>query len=137
MERPARRGRRATVQYGLPALGAFVGNLAGKATGLGAKGRVASALLGAGVTNTIADRAVRRLDKRDLRRAGFKPHSSSMILGSRYAPEGSYIKFNSGDVYRYGDVTAEELRALARADSVGSHFNTHLKKRKYEKLGKL
>jgi len=60
-----------------------------------------------------------------------------MILGSRYAPEGSYVKFNTGKVYRYGDITKDELQQLSEADSVGAHFNRNLKKRKYERLGKL
>ena len=80
---------------------------------------------------------MKELDKRDLQRAGFQPHSSSMILGSRYAPEGSYIKFNTGKVYRYDTITKDELRQLAEADSVGAHFNRNLRNRKYERLGTL
>jgi hypothetical protein len=134
MESSPRRTRRLAVRYGVPTLGA----LAGYAGGAKLKqNRVIGALLGAGIGEMGARPATRALDKRDLRRAGFNPHSSSMILGSRYAPEGSYVKFNTGKVYRYGDVTKDELQQLAEAESVGSHFNRNLRKRKYERLGEV
>lgn len=133
MESRGRRTRRAAVRYGSPTLGA----LAGYTTGKTSKGKALGALLGAGIGELGGRVATRSLDKRDLRKAGFNPHKSSMILGSRYAPEGSYVKFNTGKVYRYGDITKDELQQLAEADSVGAHFNRNLKKRKYERLGKL
>jgi hypothetical protein len=132
MESKRRRIRRAAIRYGSPALGALAGYGAGKTS----KSKAIGSVLGAGLGEFAGRTATRALDKRDLRKAGFNPHKSSMILGSRYAPEGSYIKFNTGKVYRYGDVTKEELRQLADADSVGAHFNRNLKKRKYERLGK-
>ena len=133
MESKGRRIRRAAIRYGSPTLGALAGYGAGKTS----KSKVIGSILGAGLGELGGRTATRSLDKRDLRKAGFNPHESSMILGSRYAPEGSYIKFNTGNVYRYGDITKEELQQLAEADSVGAHFNRNLKKRKYERLGKL
>ena len=134
MESRKRRFRRAVGRYAPPILGGLSGAaLGGKST----QNRVVGALLGAGLGEAGGRALVKELDKRDLQRAGFNPHKSSMILGSRYAPEGSYIKFNTGKVYRYGDITKDELRQLAEADSVGAHFNRNLKKRKFERLGKL
>lgn len=133
LESRGRRARRTAIRYGSPLLGA----LAGYATGKTGKGKAIGTALGAGLGELGGRVATRALDKRDLRKAGLNPHASSMILGSRYAPEGSYIKFNTGNIYRYGDVTKEELRQLAEAESVGAHFNRNLKKRKYERLGKL
>lgn len=134
MEDRSRKVRRAALRYGTPLIGAVAGHAVGSKSN---RAKAVGTLLGAGLGEAGARSLTRLLDKRDLRKAGFDPHKSSMILGSRYAPEGSYIKFNSGKVYRYGDITKDELRQLAKAESVGSHFNKHLKKRKYEKLGKL
>ena len=134
MEDRSRRVRRAAIRYGMPVLGAVAGHAAGTKLN---RNKIVGTLLGAGLGEVGARHSTRALDKRDLRKSGFNPHESSMILGSRYAPEGSYIKFNSGKVYRYGDITKDELKQLAEAESVGSHFNKHLRKRKYEKLGKL
>lgn len=133
MKDRARRARRKIIRYGSPVLG----TLAGYATGKTGKVKAISSVLGAGLGELGGRVATRSLDKKDLRKAGFIPHKSSMILGSRYAPEGSYIKFNTGKVYRYGDVTEEELQQLAEAESVGAYFNRNLKKRKYERLGRL
>lgn len=133
MESPSRQARRVLTRYGTPVLGASAGYYLGNS----ARNKVLGAALGGGVAELAARKVTRILDKRDLRRTGLNPHKSSMILGSRYAPEGSYIKFNTGKVYRYGDITKDELRQLAEADSVGAHFNRNLKKRKYERLGKL
>lgn len=134
MESRGRRIRRATIRYGAPVLGALAGHAVGSKI---RSNRLAGTILGAGVGEAGGRLATRALDKRDLRKAGFNPHTSSMILGSRYAPEGSYIKFNTGKVYRYGDITKDELKRLAEAESVGSYFNQNLKKRKYQRLGKL
>ena len=133
LESRGRRFRRGSLRMGLPLLGGVVGGALGKTT----KGKILGAGLGGVSGELLARKITSNLDKKDLKRAGLNPHTSSMILGSRYAPEGSYIKFNTGNVYRYGDVTRDELRQMAEADSVGSHFNRHLKKRKYKKLGKL
>ena len=134
MESRGRRVRRTASRYGLPVLGGVLGLSAASKF---KKNRVVGTLLGAGLGEAGARAYVRASDKADLRKAGFNPHKSSMILGSRYAPEGSYIKFNTGKVYRYGDVTKDELKQLAQAESVGAHFNRNLKKRKYERLGEL
>jgi len=130
MESRGRNLRRKGLRIGTPLLGAALGAAVPKHRALGA-------LLGAGVGELSARRMQKMLDKRDLRKAGFVPHASSMIRGSRYAPEGAYVKFNTGNVYRYGGVSRDELARLAEAESVGAHFNQNLRHRKYEKIGKL
>ena len=95
----------------------------------GVAGGIGGALLGR--------RLVRKGDKDYLRRKGMVDLKSSMIRGVRHEPEGSYIKFNTGNVYRYKDLKRHELQELANAESAGKFFNQHLKDRAYERMGKL
>tara|TARA_E500000331_G_C16621888_1_gene440479 strand:- start:58 stop:492 length:435 start_codon:yes stop_codon:yes gene_type:complete len=85
----------------------------------------------------IGKRLVRKGDMDHLRRKGMTDLKSSMIRGVRHEPEGSYIKFNTGNVYRYDDMKRHELEELANAESAGKFFNQHLKNRHYERMGKL
>lgn len=37
------------------------------------------------------------------------------------------VEFLNGNVYQYHDVDADKHSALMKADSVGGHFNAHIK----------
>jgi len=37
------------------------------------------------------------------------------------------VVFKSGAMYKYSDVSSREYEALLHADSIGSHFNRHIK----------
>ena len=138
LESRGRRIKRHAVRLTPGILGAVAGGLTADAVGIKGVGNVMATLgTGALADHFIGNPLVKHLDKRDLRRAGFNPHESSMILGSRYAPEGSYIKFNSGNVYRYPHLTKKRLRQMSEAESTGKYFNQHLKRLKNEKIGKL
>lgn len=38
-----------------------------------------------------------------------------------------HVEFASGRVYAYSGVSADEHKALAAADSIGAHFNEHIR----------
>lgn len=49
-----------------------------------------------------------------------------------------YLRFQSGDVYRYFDVPAEQHEAFLEAESHGRYFLSHIRNRfRYERLTKL
>lgn len=141
INKPTKEGRRRSLKRGLviPATAALgltpylIGRKAGvrglKNPLVGIAGGVGGALLGRHL--------VRKGDMDHLRRKGMTDLKSSMIRGVRHEPEGSYIKFNTGNVYRYKDLKRHELQELANAESAGKFFNQHLKDRAYERMGKL
>jgi hypothetical protein len=129
--------KRKAFAYGTPLLGVAASHLIGRKTNISPLKRgalnVASGVGGA----LLGRRLVRKSDINHLRSAGMRDIDSSMIRGVRNEPEGSYIKFNTGNVYRYRDVNRDELGRLADAESAGKYFNKHLKRRKHERMGKL
>lgn len=49
-----------------------------------------------------------------------------------------YLRFRTGEVYRYFDVTTKDYQALLDADSHGRHFLANIRDRfRYERLAKL
>lgn len=58
-----------------------------------------------------------------------KSVKSSNIDSIGYSPETKTLRvaFKNGSVYTYEGVDAEKHQALMSADSVGSHFNAHIK----------
>ena len=57
------------------------------------------------------------------------PVKSSNIakIGHDPATKTLRVEFRNGSVYSYHDVDADKHAALMKADSVGSHFNEHIK----------
>lgn len=86
------------------------------------KAGLAAMLAGSVGGHYLGHRMVRGMDLRHVAEAGMDDPQSSMIRGIRTDPEGTYIKFNTGKVYRYkmGGRLIDELRS---ADSVGKRFN--------------
>lgn len=60
-----------------------------------------------------------------------KPVTSSNISEVGHDPETNtlHVKFKNGGHYMYNGVSADEHDALLAADSIGSHFHTHVKSR--------
>lgn len=54
---------------------------------------------------------------------------SSMIhsLGYDHDTRELHVRFRTGRTYKYENVSLEDYYALASADSVGQHFNNHIK----------
>jgi hypothetical protein len=54
---------------------------------------------------------------------------SGQIRGVGYDPESRTlaVEFHSGRLYHYDDVSEEERVALIRAESIGKHFNQHIR----------
>jgi hypothetical protein len=49
-----------------------------------------------------------------------------------------YLRFRSGDVYRYFEFRAEQYREFLNAESHGRYFLTHIRNHfRYERLAKL
>jgi hypothetical protein len=65
-----------------------------------------------------------------------KPVQSSAIrsIGHHQESNTLRIEFNSGHVYEYPNVTADEHQALIGAQSIGAHFVTNLRHRQFRKL---
>jgi KTSC domain-containing protein len=62
------------------------------------------------------------------------PVESSSIASIGYAPQECVLELEfrqSGEVYRYFDVPAEEYAAFLAADSKGTYLNQQLKPRGY------
>ncbi len=58
-----------------------------------------------------------------------KPVSSSNIHSIGYDADTKtlHVAFRNGTRYTYHDVDADKHSALMKADSVGGHFNAHIK----------
>ncbi len=58
-----------------------------------------------------------------------EPVESSNIrsIGHDPATKTLEVEFLNGTVYQYHDVDADKHAALMKADSVGGHFNAHIK----------
>jgi KTSC domain len=68
-------------------------------------------------------------------------HFESKLLTSSTYDDGKhilYLRFRSGEVYRYFDFPAERYRELLVAESVGRYFLSHIRNQfRYERLAKL
>lgn len=65
---------------------------------------------------------------------------SRMFLSAAYDAESYilYLRFRSGEVYRYFDFPQDRYRDFLNAESRGRHFLTHIRDRfRYERLAKL
>lgn len=58
-----------------------------------------------------------------------EPVTSSNIASIGYDPqtETLEVEFKNGTVYQYHGVDADKHAALMKADTVGGHFNAHIK----------
>ena len=68
------------------------------------------------------------------------PLESKMFFSAAHDADQSilYLRFRSGDVYRYFDFTAEDYRDFLEAESQGRHFLSHIRDRfRYERMAKL
>lgn len=56
------------------------------------------------------------------------PVKSSMMAGYAYDPNTRdlVVQFNSGAAYRYSDVSAEKVEAMAGNKSIGAYFNAKI-----------
>jgi len=116
---------------GLAAGGAMLGGRVLKASPI-ATGAV-STLLGGGAGLLTYKKLRDRQHERFLE-GGLRPADSSMIHAVGRRDGESYLRFNTGRVYRYPDVTDDEHMALLTADSLGKHFNATLRARAAEKV---
>lgn len=66
-------------------------------------------------------------------------YSSSNIVASTYdkVSKELIITFSNGGQYKYYDVSLTDYTRFEMADSQGAVHNTHIKKYKYESLGKI
>lgn len=65
---------------------------------------------------------------------------SSMFVSSAYdaGKHLLYLRFQSGEVYRYFDIPAEQYEAFLKAESHGRFFLNHIRNRfPYQRLAKL
>lgn len=122
------------------ALGAVAGGLAGLgARSLGAPlplSALGGAALGVGA-GALLHRDQRRRQLSDfLSSGGIRSDvpPSTMITGLGRREGQSYIRFNTGNVYRYPDMTDEEHSQLEAAESLGKHFNAVLRARAAERV---
>ncbi len=63
-----------------------------------------------------------------------------MFLSTAYDAEGRilYLRFQSGDVYRYFEFPAEQYKDFLNAESHGKYFLSNIRDQfKYERLAKL
>ena len=70
----------------------------------------------------------------------WQPLESKMFLAAAYDAESHilYLRFRSGDVYRYFDFPGDEYREFLAAESHGRYFLDHIRDRfRYERLAKL
>jgi hypothetical protein len=70
----------------------------------------------------------------------WQPLESKMFLSTAYDVESRtlYLRFRSGDVYRYFEFSAGQYQDFLNAESRGRHFLSHIRDRfRYERLAKL
>lgn len=70
----------------------------------------------------------------------WQPLDSKMFLSAAYDPERQilYMRFRSGDVYRYLEFPDDQYQAFLNAESKGRHFLSHIRDCfRYERLAKL
>lgn len=65
----------------------------------------------------------------------FENVESSTINSIAYEPNELYVKFTSGSVYKYKDVSKELFESLKAADSKGKFFGANIKNKfEFERL---
>jgi hypothetical protein len=57
----------------------------------------------------------------------FKPVKSSNVAAVGHDGDALYVKFHSGDIWRYPGVSTDEHQQLLTAQSVGSHYHRNVK----------
>ena len=70
----------------------------------------------------------------------WQPLESKMFLSAAYDAENRtlYLRFRSGDVYRYFAFSAEQYREFLNAESRGRYFLSHIRDQfRYDRLAKL
>jgi len=70
----------------------------------------------------------------------WQPLESKMFLSAAYDAERQilYLRFRSGDVYRYFDFPDHQYQEFLNAESHGRHFLSHIRDHfRYERLAKL
>ena len=70
----------------------------------------------------------------------WQPLESKMFLSAAYDAEGTilYLRFQSGDVYRYFEFPADQYQDFLNAESHGNYFLNNIRDQfKYERLAKL
>lgn len=70
----------------------------------------------------------------------WQPLESKMFISTAHDPESSvlYLRFQSGDVYRYFGFSAEQYTDFLNAESRGRYFLSHIRDRfRYDRLAKL
>jgi hypothetical protein len=70
----------------------------------------------------------------------WQPLESKMFLSAAYDAESRilYLRFRSGDVYRYFEFPDDQYQDLLNAESHGRYFLSHIRDRfRYERLAKL
>lgn len=125
-------GRRAT-NLGVTLTPAVLG--AGLGYAFGGKHNKALAGAGAVAGGLVGRKLLGAKQRRDVRKGKMINVKSSMIKNIIDTPHGVYIKFNTGKVYRFPNLSAKDRKALMNAESAGKYFNQHIKgKYKYERL---
>ncbi len=70
----------------------------------------------------------------------WQPLESKMFLSAAHDAESHtlYLRFRSGDVYRYFDFSADRYRDFLNAESHGHYFLSHIRDHfRFERLAKL
>ena len=70
----------------------------------------------------------------------WQPIESKLLASTAYDADKSilYLRFRSGDVYRYFDLPAEPFRQFLQADSHGRYFLANIRNHyRYERLSRL
>lgn len=70
----------------------------------------------------------------------WQPLDSKLLASSAYdaGKHTLYLRFRSGEVYRYFDFPREKYREFLDAESQGRHFLSHIRHHfRYERLAKL
>jgi len=67
----------------------------------------------------------------------WQPLDSKMLAAVAYEPEPKtlYLRFRSGEIYRYFDFPEDQYQAFLQAESRGRYFLTHIRRRfRYQRL---
>jgi hypothetical protein len=70
----------------------------------------------------------------------WQPIESKLLTSATFDTENSilYLRFRSGDVYRYFDFPAEQYQQFLNADSRGRYFLANIRNQfRYERLARL
>ena len=112
-------------------LGAGLGGIIPKSK----SSRALGAILGGGLGEVIGRKQYKKKIIRDVREGKMYDVDSSMIRNMVDTPHGLYVRFNTGNLYRYPDAGKQERIELMKQDSIGRAFNKTIKgKHEYEKL---